>query len=136
MKENEEQALRTRLLREESARVRELFNYTYDALPHLMTYPLSHEDVKKVISGELNYDTLLVDDDEIENEGYKGFAFKDQAKIVKRNLDKEPLCEAFNMQPCKKEECPLYIAPGSKDSEGKVITEIPLCREFKMAFRK
>lgn len=133
MNENEELALRARLEEEESSRVRGLFNYTYDALPHLMTYNDSHEDVKKVISGEIKYDNLPL---EIENEAYKGMAWKDQARIVKQNQGKEPLCEALTMQTCKKEECPIYIAPGSKGLKGEVITQVPLCREFQMAFKK
>ena len=40
------------------------------------------------------------------------------------------------MKPCKKEECPIYMAPGSKDSEGNILTDVPLCHEFKIAFKK
>jgi hypothetical protein len=133
MNENEEFALRARLEHEESARIRGLFNYTYDALPHLMTYNESHEDVKKIISGEIKYDDIPMD---IENEAYKGMAWKDQALVVRRNQGKEPLCEALDMRACKKEECTLYVAPGSKGLNGEVITQVPLCREFKMAFKK
>ena len=131
--ENEEVILRNRLLLEDFGRIRDEFNYTYDALPHLMTYPDSHDDVKKVISGKVDYNMLPFDD---ENEMYKGWAMKDQAEIVKANEGKELLCEALAMKPCKKEECPIYMAPGSKDSEGNILTDVPLCHEFKIAFKK
>jgi len=133
MNEREEASLRSRLEVEDEGRNRKNFNFTYDALPHLMTYTDSHTDVKKVISGEIDYENLPMDK---ENEAYKGFAFKDQAIIVKNNQNKQPLCEALEMQPCKQEGCPIYIAAGAKDSGGDVITKVPLCREFKMAFKK
>ncbi len=133
MNEKDEGALRNRLLTEEFGRDREVFNYAYDALPHLMTYPDSHADVRKVIAKELDYNKLPFDE---ENELYKGIALKDQVGIVKANQGRRPLCEALDMLPCKKEACPIYIAPGAKDYEGKVITKVPLCREFKIAFKK
>jgi len=131
--ENEEILLRGRLLLEDFGRNRDEFNYTYDALPHLMTYPDSHDDVKGVISGKVDHNRLPFDE---ENELYKGFALKDQKEIIEANEGKEPLCEALDMRPCKKEACPIYMAPGSKDPEGKIITEVPLCCEFKIAFKK
>lgn len=129
----EESLLRARLLEEEAGRNRKKFDYTYDALPHLMTWPESHVDVARVISHEVDYAKLPFDE---ENEMYKGWAFKDQVKIVKANGQRPMLCEARGMQACLREGCPIYIAPGSKDDEGKVITKVPLCREFKIAFRK
>lgn len=137
MKEEEELIIRNRLIAEESIRNREKFSYTYDALPHLMTWPESHDFVRGVIFGDIDYDHLPNHDDEVvANETYKGIALPDQVKIVKANGDKEPLCEALHMQGCKREACPIYIAAGAKDAKGKVITTVPLCREFKMAFRK
>jgi hypothetical protein len=133
MNENEELALRKRLIEEDAGRDRTKFTYTYDALPHLMTWPESHGNVRGVISGSLDYDNLPF---ELENEAYKGIACKDQCVIVMANQGKEPLCEALDMQNCRKEGCSLYITPGEKDSEGNVITKVPLCREFKMAFCK
>ena len=133
MKENEEIFLRNRLLLEDFGRNRDKFNYTCDALPYLMTFPESHDDTKKIISGEIDYQRMPFDD---ENELYKGWALNDQATIVKANQDNKPLCEALDMQDCKKEACPIYIAAGSKDSEGNIVTKVPLCREFKIAFKK
>lgn len=133
MNETEGRVLVGRLLHEDFERNRSKYQYTYDALPHLITYPLSHSDVRKVISGESNYDELPLDAD---NEIYKGFAFEDQAAIIMANQDKEPLCEALEMKPCKKEACPLYVAVGAKDSDGDTISNAPLCREFKIAFKR
>lgn len=58
MKEEEELVIRNRLLAEEARRNRRKFVYTNDALPHLMTWPESHDDVRGVISGEIDYNSI------------------------------------------------------------------------------
>lgn len=127
MNEREETELYQQLLDDESKRDRGLFDYTVDALMELgiMQYsiwPESNQNVAGVISGEINYDFLPVDE---ENEFYKGTTFTEQQDIILRNNGKEPLCEAQDIKPCLKEECVLY---NSKLGP-------PVCREFKIAFK-
>lgn len=128
MNEREEQALLGQLLEDESKRDREQFDYTVDALREsgiapLSIWPESNQSVAEVIKGKVNYDSLPLDES---NEIHKGGLFTEQQDIILRNNGKEPLCEALEMKPCLKEKCALY-----NSSLGP-----PVCREFKIAFKK
>ncbi|AKM83552.1 hypothetical protein A2422_01625 [Candidatus Woesebacteria bacterium RIFOXYC1_FULL_31_51] len=128
MNEIEENKLYSQLLIDESKRDRTYFNYTIDALlegaiiPYAI-WPESNQNVAGVISGEIDYDSLPVDES---NEFHKGGLFTEQQDIILENNGKEPLCEAQDLKPCLKEECELYNANLGP----------PVCREFKIAFKK
>jgi hypothetical protein len=128
MNEREEQELHGQLLVDGSKRDRTNFNYTIDALlesaivPYAI-WPESNANVAGVIDGEIKYDSLPFDET---NEIYKGMLFPEQQDVILRNNGKEVLCEAQDMKPCLREKCVLYDT-----SKGP-----PVCREFKIAFKK
>lgn len=128
MIESEEKALLLQLLADEANRDRGQYDYTADALRDGGITPLSiwsecNRDVAGIINGVIEYDLLPIDE---LNEFYKGGLFTEQQDIILRNNGKESLCEANNMEPCLKERCELY---NSKLGP-------PVCREFKIAFKK
>ena len=128
MNEIEEQELHEQLLIDESKRDRTYFSYTIDTLLEgaIMPYsiwPESNQNVAEVINGKMDYDSLPIDES---NEFHKGGLFSEQQDIILRNNGKEILCEARGLKPCLKEKCVLYEA-----SLGP-----PVCREFKIAFKK
>lgn len=116
------------LLADESKRNRAEYDYTVDALIQgginpLSIWPESNQNVAGILSGEIDYDSLPLDES---NEVHKGGLFTEQQDIILRNWGKEPLCEARAMKPCLKSECVLY-----NSSLGP-----PVCREFKIAFKR
>lgn len=128
MNEREEQELHQQLSADESKRDRIYFDYTIDTLLEgvIMPYaiwPESNLNVVGVISGKINYDSLPIDES---NEIYKGGLFTKQQEMILRNNGKVYLCEAQNLKPCLKERCVLYDASLNP----------PVCREFKIAFKK
>ena len=128
MNEREEHVLREQLLEDEVKRNRAEYDYTVDALIEggitpLSIWPESNSNVAGAIAGEIDYDSLPIDES---NEFHKGGLFTEQQDIILRNNGKEPLCEALSMQPCLKEKCPLY-----NSSLGP-----PVCREYKMVFKR
>jgi len=128
MNERQEQELRIQLDNDERGRNREQYDYTGDALREsgilpLSIWPESNQNVKNVISGKVDYNTLPIDE---ENEIYKGFCFTEQQDIILRNWGKYSLCEALDMNPCLEERCKLYNSELGP----------PVCREFKIAFKK
>lgn len=128
MDELEEQALLAQLLSDESGRNRNLYVYTVDALIYggvtpLSIWPESNTSVAGVIDGLVNYDTLPMDP---YNEIWKGALWTEQQDILMQNSDREPVCEALSMGPCLKGRCKLYNAALGP----------PICREYKMAFKK
>ena len=84
---------------------------------------LDDETVRKVISGETNYDDIPIDDRE--NEILKGYFFKDQAAFVAEYGDGSPLC-CVTESACLKEKCQLYTT---------TLQPKPICREYKMYFK-
>lgn len=128
MNEREEQELREQLRTDESKRDRAHYDYTIDVLlenaivPYSI-WPESNANVKGVISGKINYDSLPIDES---NEFHKGVLFPEQQDMILGNNGKEALCEARDLRPCLKEKCQLY-----NSSFGP-----PVCREFKIAFEK
>ena len=128
MNEREESKLLDQLLEDESGRDRQKYNYTVDALQNggitpLSIWPESNQNVTAVIAEKINYDSLPIDE---LNEFHKGGLFTEQQDIILRNNGKQPLCEALGMKPCFGTKCPLY------DSQ----LGPPVCREFKIAFKK
>ena len=128
MNEREEQELHEQLLADESKRDRIYFSYTIDVLLEgaIMPYsiwPESNTNVVGVINGNINYDSLPIDES---NEFHKGGLFTEQQDMILRNNEKVALCEAQNLKPCLKEKCVLYDDSLSP----------PVCREFKIAFKK
>ena len=128
MNEREEYQLRQELDSDELGRDRGKYNYTYDSVERsgampLSIWPESNSNVRKVIDGEIEYNSLPYDED---NEVYKGMLTPEQQDVVIENEGKEVLCEALDMNPCLGEKCELYRTD---------ITP-PVCREFKMAFEK
>lgn len=116
------------LLADEANRDRDKYVYTADAIINagitpLSIWPESSQNVADVIAGKIDYNSLPVDD---LNEFHKGGLFTEQQDIVFKNEGKCTLCEAQNMRPCLEENCILY---NSKLSP-------PVCREFKIAFKK
>lgn len=128
MNELEEQALLAQLLSDESGRDRNLYVYTVDALINggitpLSIWPESNQSVAGVIEGEIDYYSLPMD---VLNEFHKGGLWAEQQDILIRNSQKPPLCEALQMKPYLAGGCKLY-----NSSLGP-----PICREYKMAFKK
>lgn len=128
MKPDYEQKLLKQLQEDEAIRQREKFVYTVDALLESFflpgqVWPESNANVRAVVDGTTDYNRLPFDED---NEVAKGTAFPKQQEIVSRNQDSQPLCEARQYEPCRREECILYHAS----------TNPPVCREFKIAFPK
>lgn len=128
MNEREEEALLAQLLNNEANRDRGKYDYTVDALikggiTPLSIWPESNENITGVIAGDMDYDSLPMDES---NEFHKGGLFTEQQDIILQNNGKEPLCEAQNMKPCLESGCVIYNA-----SLGP-----PVCREFKIAFKK
>jgi hypothetical protein len=128
MIESEEQALLLQLLADEANRDRGQYDYTADALrdsgiTSFSIWPECNRDIFGVIKGVIDYDLLPVDE---LNEFHKGGLYTEQQDIVFRNEGKYALCEAQNMRPCLEENCILY---NSKMTP-------PVCREFKIAFKK
>lgn len=111
-----------------------IFTYSSDILldPKVVLMPgivwvLTNSDVRKVWTGQLNYDdsTQLDEDDKL-NEFSKGMLWPNQRTFNAQFSDRLPLCEADNLNPCKKDACPLY----------KSDLPTPICREFKIAFAR
>ncbi len=128
MNERQEHALRIQLESDETQRDRNSYDYTGDALREsgfspLSIWPESNKNVAKVIRGEVDYDSLPVDE---ANEVYKGMQFTEQQDIILRNRGKDVLCETLDMQACLESECELYNSDLGP----------PVCREFKMVFKK
>lgn len=128
MNEKEELQLLKMLQEDEAGRDRKKFDYTGDALRDggimpLSIWPEANENVRRVIEGEVDYDALPVDP---ENEFHKGGLFTEQQDIIVRNNGRQVLCEAREMRVCLAEKCPLYKSDLSP----------PVCREYKMAFRR
>jgi len=128
MNEREEQELHNQLLADESKRDRTNFSYAIDVLLEgaIMPYsiwPESNANAAGVIDGSINYDSLPVDES---NEFHKGFLFQEQQDFILENNGKKALCEARSLKPCLKGKCVLYNA-----SLGP-----PVCREYKIAFKK
>ncbi len=128
MNERQEHALRIQLEEDEQKRDRDRFDYTVDALREsglhpLSIWPESNQNVAGVIRGEVDYESLPIDED---NEIRKGMGFTEQQDIILRNREKSSLCETLDMTPCLKEKCVLY-----ESSLGP-----PVCREFKIVFEK
>lgn len=128
MNELEERALLEQLLDDESKRDREQYSYTVDALQKggitpLSIWPESNQNVAKIINKEVGYDSLPIDEN---NEFHKGGLFTEQQDIILQNWGNAPLCEALEMKPCLEKHCDLY-----NSSLGP-----PVCREFKIAFKK
>lgn len=128
MNEREEQELREQLFVDESKRDRAHFDYAIDVLlenaivPYSI-WPESNQNVARVISGEVDYNSLPVEE---LNEVHKGGLLTEQQDLILKNNGKEALCEAQDLRPCLKEKCVLYNA-----SLGP-----PVCREFKIVFKK
>lgn len=112
MNEREEQELREQLFVDESKRDRAHFDYTVDVLLEnaIMPYsiwPESNQNVAGVISGEVDWNSLPVEE---LNEVHKGGLVTEQQDTILRNNGKEALCEAQDLRPCLKEKCVLYNA--------------------------
>jgi len=128
MNEREEQELHKQLLIDESKRDRTYFSYAIDVLleeaiiPYSI-WPESNTNTAGVVDGSINYDSLPVDES---NEFHKGFLFPEQQDFILKNNGKEALCEARGLKPCLEGKCVFYNA-----SLGP-----PVCREFKIAFKK
>jgi hypothetical protein len=128
MKEREESDLRIQIEMDEMERDRHQYDYTVDALRETGIHPLSiwpesNQNVARVIKGQIDYDSLPLDES---NEFHKGMCFTEQQDIILRNRGGNPLCEALDMNPCLQEECELCntdLGP-------------PVCREFKIVFEK
>lgn len=128
MNQAQERALRESLESDEVGRNRTRFNYTGDALRNngiapLSIWPESNNNVSQVLSGEVAYDDLPIDE---LNEYHKGNLWTEQQDIILQNDRKEPLCEAKNMKRCGEESCELF---------NPTLTP-PVCREFKISFKK
>jgi len=128
MKEREESDLRIQIEMDEMERDRSQYDYTVDALREtginpLSIWPESNQNVARVINGQVDYNSLPMDES---NEFHKGMCFSEQQDIILRNKGESPLCEARGMSPCLEEECELYntnLGP-------------PVCGEFKIVFEK
>jgi len=83
---------------------------------------LDNETVKKVITGERDYDDIPVEDPG--NEIVKGYFFKDQSDFIEQFGHGDPLC-SVTQGPCLKDRCQLYADMGHKH---------PVCREYKIYF--
>ena len=84
--------LRESLEGDEAGRDRDRFNYTGDALRNngiapLSIWPESNENVSKVLSGEVSYDDLPIDE---LNEYHKGNLWTEQQDVILQNDKKEP----------------------------------------------
>jgi len=124
----QEQHLRAQLESDEEKRDRGQYTYTIDALLDnsiipLSIWPESNENVASIIKKEVDYNSLPFDG---ANEIHKGFLNTEQQDILLQHEHREALCEAQDMQPCKKEDCELFntkLAP-------------PVCSEYKIVFEK
>ncbi len=128
MKEREESDLRIQIEMDEMERDRSQYDYTVDALREtginpLSIWPESNQNVTRVIKGQVDYNSLPVDES---NEFHKGMCFSEQQDIILRNRGESPLCEALGMSPCLEEECELY----------NINLGPPVCGEFKIVFEK
>lgn len=137
--ESEKAKLASRLKGDEETRDRGRFFYTFDAIKrnwiggtdHII-WPEPNINIRAVINGEVTYDNLPYDGD---NEIHKGMCIKDQHFIVGKNQDEKLLCEAREMKDCLKKDCEFFVPKGHVDSEGNQYPT-PVCREFKIAFRR
>lgn len=128
MNEQEERSLLGQLLSDEAGRDRHQYTYTVDALidggiTPLSIWPESNQNVARVINREVDYSSLPLDE---LNEFHKGGLLAEQQDIILQNQRRNPLCEARGMRSCLEENCQLY----------KVSLSPPICREFKIAFKK
>lgn len=126
--DQQEKALALELRRDEESRNRKLYDYTLDDLLHgaiipYAIWPEANASIAGVISGLVDYDSLPIDEG---NENSKGMIWQEQRMTILLHGKSEPLCEALNMTPCLKEQCQLYDLESNP----------PICREYKMAFRK
>lgn len=128
MNTQQEKALLEQLTLDETGRDRERYVYTIDALlNHAITplaiWPESNHNIAAVIDGRLDYDRLPFDPG---NEIHKGGLFTEQQDVILRHYTDGTQCEALDMKPCLEKKCPLYNPRLSP----------PVCREYKMAFRR
>ena len=126
---DEEQRILRLLVEDRALRLRGQYIYTRDILSFHRVYPIPNEDARRVIAGSTTYNELPCEE---RNEGKKGAILEDQHRFLQKLPPSVSiLCEAMNHEPCLREACPLYRAPGSL-----VGITTGICVEFKMTFSK
>ena len=117
---------------DELSRNRGAFEYAADTLSEHSVFPYSiwsntNPFVRKVISGEIAYDSLPTD---FQNDDDKCMLFHAQAEFVARHSGQPILCEALGAQACRLIDCPLFIEADQTRHQQ------PMCREWKLIFAK
>jgi len=125
----EEQRILWLLMKDRAECHRDQYVYTRDILSYHQVYPIPNEDARRVITDSTTYNELPCEE---RNEGKKGAILEDQHRFLQKLPPSVSiLCEAMNHEPCLREACPLYRAPGSL-----VGITTGICVEFKMTFSK
>jgi len=139
MKEAERFNLIEESFKDVCSKNRNLFEYSSDIIDENCAHPNSiwvepNSHIRKVINKEIDYDSLPYEE---QNELEKGILFQDQAKFVENHKGQTILCEALENEPCLQSKCSIFIPPStSKKTKNTPSYSQPLCREFKIIFRK
>lgn len=90
-------------------------------------WPQPNETIRAIIEGEVEFEELILDDDNIDR---KSYYLEEQAEFVEAHQDLPALCEALGLSACRGSDCLFYV-PTTNTRHG-----IGLCREYKLSFRK